>query len=773
MFGTIKTTLRPLKFAFLIHPGDKTGLLKALEVNSVIWGGQFNPIILSYKRLPSGRKQSESRISAKDVFSGYLEAFDPDYVVPVGKITEPPFSVGYRKIISVEELLGKFEETGTLGYGIGLFDILRHLFHEELKFKRRFPLKIVFPEPYSGYSPFLASVLGTLPPGILSALKEHWTEPLGASWKHCEGFSYAELLGENALFPSRLSSLFLNNVRQGGRERKECVFILDAARMSNIVDFWNLRAMGWSVVPVPIQFSTHPEIQSMARTYINKNSLEDHANPAYHNVTRVLNSQHVTETQVDSFIQALKNQPEEDSRNIRVDLQHWYPRIWDSWARRADGVEFCQLEAETKTVDIPESGGKFRLKTLDPEFMPRFGSATNASFANMIDMRFYGATDLLAEVMPEGDHNLIHSVGGVGYRDWRFSRSGMSYLSSFRDWSIHFNIPDAESVFIGWFQQYGWSVALSSAGRIAKQTFLALRGSWGVHILTNEEVVKLLEKMSGENVMSKQALFGEISRIANLSRFPVQADGLLRRLTNDGIFRLGFQVQCPVCTQHSWYSLEDMAYTLQCLKCLDRFDIPAHSPNELSWSYRTYGPLSLPRYGEGSYSVLLTHYFFSSKLEGATTAILSFCAEKGPRKLEADLGLFYDQGRFGRREITLLFAECKSYGRFEERDIERMAKLGAEFPGAILIFSTLRRELSTKEKRMLVRVAKRGRKYSVRDPNHNPVLVLTGVELFSDERPPRCWRDAGGKFAKFGDNQRSFEGIERLCDATQQMHLDM
>ena len=126
MFGTITTTLRPLKFAFLVHPSDRSGLRLALELSTLLWGGQFNPIIPTYRRLPAGWRRTGGFSTARAVFRGYIEAFDPDYVVPVGRISEPPFPVGHRSVVSPQAVLGEFEETGILGYGIGIFDVLRH-----------------------------------------------------------------------------------------------------------------------------------------------------------------------------------------------------------------------------------------------------------------------------------------------------------------------------------------------------------------------------------------------------------------------------------------------------------------------------------------------------------------------------------------------------------------------------------------------------------------------------------------------------------------------
>ena len=51
-YGTVNVRLRPIKLAFLVNPNDKNSLLKAIEINTFLWGGMYNPIIPTYRRLP-------------------------------------------------------------------------------------------------------------------------------------------------------------------------------------------------------------------------------------------------------------------------------------------------------------------------------------------------------------------------------------------------------------------------------------------------------------------------------------------------------------------------------------------------------------------------------------------------------------------------------------------------------------------------------------------------------------------------------------------------
>ena len=773
MFGTITTTLRPLKFAFLVHPSDHRGLRQAIELGTLLWGGQFNPIIPTYRRLPPRWRRSGRVGTAKSVFNGYLEAFDPDYVVPIGKIKEPPFPVGHRAVIDAKTLLHEFENTGTLGYGLGIFDILHHFVEEELRFTRRFPIGIVLPEQYKEYPLFLGSALGSLSERTESTLRQHWTESLGATWQHCEGHSYADLYDKDILFPRRLSSLFIEGLHRAGWIQRECVFVMDASSTGDIIDFWNLRAIGWNVIPAPVQFLEHASVRALAKGFIDDNFLPFLYDRSRYNKTTILNSENVGDEQVAKFVESLEIRPKDGVQEAKVVLQKWYPRVWDAWARRPDQAAVVHIEAETRSHDIAENRSSLRLRTLAPEFMSHVALRTKVAFANMIDLRVYGAKEMIAEVIPEGDDSLARAIGGIRSRAWRFSKSGMTYLSSHKDWSIHLEIPDAESVFVEWFRQNEWSVELSSAGRIAKRICLAVGGVWGLGTLTNEGIIKLLDKMSDGRNMKKEAFLGNLARIANERTSPVGPERLAKRVTDDRMFRLGVEVQCPVCTQRSWYTLEDINYRLQCMKCLERFDVPSHSPDSLAWSYRTFGPFSLPGLAQGAYAVLLTYYFFSRKFEGSTTPIMSFTAQKGQKELEADLGLFFNRQRIGRTATDLIFAECKSYGQFKSKDVERLCYLGAEFPGSVLVFATLRRSLTFVEKRMLRRVADRGRRYSEHDRSHNPVLVLTGIELFGHDRPPGCWEEEGDKFAEFAKGQRGYGGLLELCDCTQQLHLEM
>jgi hypothetical protein len=94
-----------------------------------------------------------------------------------------------------------------------------------------------------------------------------------------------------------------------------------------------------------------------------------------------------------------------------------------------------------------------------------------------------------------------------------------------------------------------------------------------------------------------------------------------------------------------------------------------------------------------------------------TTPVLSFTAERaGEASLEADFALLWEESIFGERKEGIAFGECKMYGSFAERDFARMRHLAETFPGAVLVFSTLRKNLTPFEISKISRIANRGRR---------------------------------------------------------------
>ena len=66
--------------------------------------------------------------------------------------------------------------------------------------------------------------------------------------------------------------------------------------------------------------------------------------------------------------------------------------------------------------------------------------------------------------------------------------------------------------------------------------------------------------------------------------------------------------------------------------------------------------------------------------------------------MEIDLGLLFKETTFGIKDTRLVFAECKNNDGFKKSDVDKMKWIAEKFPGAIIVFATLNKELSRRNK---------------------------------------------------------------------------
>ena len=139
--------------------------------------------------------------------------------------------------------------------------------------------------------------------------------------------------------------------------------------------------------------------------------------------------------------------------------------------------------------------------------------------------------------------------------------------------------------------------------------------------------------------------------------------------------------------------------------------------------------------------------------------------------------------------MDLVFGEAKSFrgenpeekhaikDAFQAEDIERMKRLSIRFPGAVLVFSTMKHanELSKDEIDRIAKLAEWGRGYvRERRQTRAPVIVLTSTELFAPHSLSVTWGTTGGKHAEFANaGWTRFENLRVLADLTQQLYLEM
>lgn len=352
--------------------------------------------------------------------------------------------------------------------------------------------------------------------------------------------------------------------------------------------------------------------------------------------------------------------------------------------------------------------------------------------------------------------------------------------------------PSPTNVFSAFAEAHKLKVELSPAGQTCQQVISAVGGLQWVRLIASEKVVRLLDRLAHGNLeleIADEAKPGKKRRMRmeSASYSYVQevlmrandgnaqiAENHLNALLRSNVLKLGMKLTCTECDQRTWYSIEDLASTLKCQRCLRQFDFPAGKPPREAWAYRVLGPFAAENFAHGSYCVAAALQFLSEEVAQSCTWIPSFkLAGTGTTEAEADFGMFLEPSHFSHvKGPRLVLGECKTFGTFDGRDFQRARTLSKLFPGAVLCFATLRADLTATEKKHISAIARAGRKHLKTGQQTNPVLVLTRTELLGQFKIGKFTDDYGDRsqYARMAFLRRD---LPELCDFTQQVHLGM
>lgn len=788
--GYANVKLRPIKFAFLVPYNDKASLLEAIQLNTFLWGGIYNPIIPVYNSIPkSFPPHLKKHIKDENYLQKYLKVFAPDFTVRLGDCANQNFDKDNEENISVNDIFIGFEDWRVPHYGIGLFEILNHFASNEHKYLQRNPKMLCVPKFSGKYSLFLSSIFGQFSDEVIKIFSKRYSSYFECTYPECSIDIYSELLEKQNLFPSRLMAYQINKL--GGHPS---LLYMDANKFIDIVEYWNLRALGFDVIPLAKQAINSDSLCKSVLNFIEQ-SYKPQKHPAISYKATFYESSSINtfNFETENFLKSLEvpfrcpiRENEIDKNKVHLS----YLPLIDDWAFNMfskSKIRFPLVREARFNITNDEG----QIKLVSPDFM--FSTIRRVAFANDIELTTHQDEKLMAEIIPEGNNLVALTIGGFNFPEWRTKKGKLTYLSHFSDWTLNLKLPIAEDVFFRWFQNTEFDVSISDAGRIGKQMLKSLGGIIGTWLLANEQIFDLIyqkfnyikKRKSDEaqkNIDDSKSVYyddllGMLKKIANQSDYFIFRNyhRLFSKLLDSKIIQLGIEVNCSFCNQPCWYSINEIKYTVKCRNCLEDFSLPIQSPkNELKWSYRTIGAFSPGTTHYGSYSALLALRFFSVTLHGKTTPIFGLKIKNKKKKQtkvpEADLALFFNENHISSEKYDLVFVECKTYNNlFSEKDFETMKLLADDFPKAFYVFATLEKQLKPKEKRIIRKFISYLKKLNPQN-SITQVIILTGTELYSEKEPPECWKSKSVNIPKsslpIGNNK-----LFRIAEITQIFHL--
>lgn len=761
-----------------------------MRLATIMWGGQMCPLIPVAKKMPP--EWSDTAVSASQISRGYVRFFEPDLLVQtapgqlsaIGVNEEPKWSAHNRYFNSAELVRKDIGRAADLNVGVNIIYVYQKLFTDEFQFQKRLEPKIYhFSQGTADDTAFFEAAYGLFPADDrLSYVRAGYVDALGAKEKAPTFETWLDLAEEETGYPLYYT-IRDSDVVYADRS-DPAVFIFDPAKGTDLIDFWNFRLFTRHVLPVNVNWLEKSRDVIIREIKRNHRPLPRNPNGVMIgteiHVARSLNLEEIVK-RLDLTAAKL---PERS-----VSVQGWYEAIWQEpdAEERVFRPSASVMTVKSRRVQLTPTDGEqilVRFPMQAPDF-DVFRRGEGPCFVNVIKLRQYNPKKNIANALPAATF-ASRDIYPVRSRDQFVTREGYVTLHGFVHDDAHLWLASPQGAIVTWLASKGVTGSPSDAGRVAEQVIESVGGLVGTAILRERSILEQLHNMARSRTEWKDGSADEYSdkaapvqawfRILNPLKNKIFGKWkTLNSLVERGILQLGLSPRCPNCTQENWYSLDAVGNEISCARCLKRFPFPQGSPTRDLFKYRVVGPFATPGYARGGYSVALTLRFLEHELDsiGEFTFSTGLELKHNNGNCETDFLAWHSKDRFGRaaRDPITLVGECKSLGveSFGTKDLTRLRELGSLLPGSYLVAATLKDEFSIAEIKGLRALARWG----WRQIQPNPLIVLTGVELFGEETLSHVWAQSGGSRAETMKDYHHIFDFITLASATQQAILGM
>ena len=790
--------LRPTRIGFLIRPTQQSysRVREIIRTCACLWGGMFNPIIPVCAALPPAWRQEHFKeITGQGLADAYIRFFEPDVFVEAeaglakeAGVADVKRFLSERTVPLRQFVRSEGNKRADFAFGLSALDIYKDLYQTEFKFVSRKRRKVAI---FEDDNPYCEAVFGAFARSKkLPNMKKAFVDVCEPEIFSGTAENCLKLFNGGHFTPLRASNYKLEINFQNRDD--PTVFVFDPSRAVDLIDFWNLRQFRSNVLPINVYW--FQRFESFVREVVTRNfrPLPGNKHGVMINTTLEF-SRSINKTTKDALtISLCKNLPLGS-----LTRKDWYDPIWRTdWRNGGIQPRRAKLVADEVNIEetVDEKEALLRFPSPAPTFSSTYSFANNrARWVNVIKLSQYSSTNskfaltfpanIKGEDFPIldfGDTNLCTREGITLFRRYKSGRASLRLLSQ-------------QNAVIGWLKSRGIEAQSSSSGRNAEQVLRSASGVRGSNLFADEATVKLLDKMAktihreadGTTVQypDRTASIAEWKEVLGRRSKAVFSRVKLSEFTESNVMRIGLDLVCPHCAKDNWYSLSDINYEITCERCLDKFSFPQAGIkfNEGDWRYRVVGPFSVPDYADGAYATILTLRLFNSTINASPTPTAFSTGLNivlGASRFEVDFVGWYSEGTkfWIDPSPVVVFGEAKSFGTeiFKERDVRRMKELAEAVPGAYVVFSAMKKQLSDTEKSRIKRFATWGR---VPQRNGEPramVIVLTGTELFADHYLRQTWKEAGGAHAAMVEHPSvHIDDLWTLADITQQLYLSM
>jgi hypothetical protein len=763
----IKIDYRSLRVGFCVRNGNIQDILIASRLNTLLWGGIFNPII------PVGAPNN----LAEDL----MGFFQVDLLISVSNTDEiKAFTEKYKwarfprshfsnELISEDSFKKGFKRVRVLDVS----HILINLWEKDFKFSDANKSNCAFvnwkaKDPHSNIFNLL---FGSYPKEKFSFnYKDNYKKLLKAKEIKIDDKKPIQSLLANTFNPIRLTEYNIKSY--GGARIESGIFVGDPNSFVDLLNFWNMRASDCSLIFFPRK--NNRRFVSYAKKYINdfKNK-SDFGNKSFCKVWFTEKNES-TKSDYDDVQKIIK--PITSKKVIfgigGISSHFWknphkasYNLIKESSCTAGAGVKYGKPTFSFQLSDKPISNVRER-KFLDQYF----AVSVNPTFSFEFD-DYTNDLPVLPDLNEWYSKQMVFDPYSLRVIKNYHGRC-LSIITDIDKDTVDINLISKIALIQKVLERANIKAKKSGAGLIAERIISLMGGIAGsARIFKIRGVRKFIDNTLPLHQKNKYEIEKEILDNGSFKGFenefglkghsPMTTTDVFETMIEKNLLQVGTEVRCPKCSIKDWVNIKDIGESYSCAFCYEKNKfIDSTEPIELSfqkeikkvdgikWFYRLSGLLGRDNKQQGAIPVILTLLHLSNRLhsslgKGIHTTGLDFAyTVKGKEvKAESDLFLMDLSDMMGKDDIEILIGECKNGQQITRTQIDRLLEV---------------RELIQQSgiKCHLVFVKMKGG-FVQSEIGHFKKLYAQGIKplLFTDKELEKWWNE----YRDFGQNNPNFK----------------